>query len=100
MLFDESSIPDNDGDLTEALTNARVRLRRWRNRSLYSMAALLLSGAAIYPFSLGHALHAYSEPYGRYFVFLSMFLLLVSVYSTGLLWSAWRCLRDLEQGRT
>jgi hypothetical protein len=100
MLFDVNGIADSDEDQAEAVANARRRLRLWWVRSLYSMAALLLSFACVYPFSYGHALHKYGEPFGTCLVFLSMFLFSVFVYCIALVWGAWRCLRDLEQGRT
>jgi hypothetical protein len=100
MLVDGNSVPDTDDDIAEAIANARTRLRLWWKRSLYSIAALLLSAALVYPFSSGQALYGYSEPFGTYLVYLSMFLFAVCVYCTALVWGAWRCLRDLEQGRT
>jgi len=100
MLFDVNSVPDNDEDLAEAIENARTRLQLRRRRSLCSTAALLLSFALVYPFLYGHSLHRYWESFGKNLVVFSMLLLLVFVHCTALLWAAWRCLRDLEEGRT
>ena len=100
MVFNEGNDPERDNDLAEALENAKTRLQLWRNRSLYSTAALLLSCALVYPFLFGHSLHMYWDFFGKYLVMFSMFLLVLSVYCSGLLWVAWRCLRDLKEGRT
>jgi hypothetical protein len=51
----------------------------------------------VIPFSKGHILHAHAEPFGRLLVYLSMGLLVVAVWCTGLLWGAWTCLRDLKE---
>jgi hypothetical protein len=68
-------------------------------RSLYSIVALLLSCASVIPFSKGHDLHAYAEPFGRLLVYLSMAMLAVFVLCTGFWYSAWQALRDLEKGQ-
>jgi hypothetical protein len=100
LSYGTGSIPEGEEDVAHARENAGRRLRLWRRRSLYSMAALILSCAFVIPFSKGHFLHAHAEPFGRLLVYLSMALLIVFVYCTGLLWGARRSLRDLEQGRT
>lgn len=76
--------------------NARIRLRVWRRRTLYFTGAFLLNCASIYPFLDGHSLHLHWKPFGEYLVFLSMALMLVSLYCILLLWGAWGLLRDLE----
>ena len=96
----KDNIPDSDDDLAEALESAKTRLQLWRNRSLYSTAALLLSCVLVYPFLFGHPMHTFWESFGKYLITLPMFFLILSVYCTGLLWAAWRCLRDLKEGRT
>jgi hypothetical protein len=97
-IFDTES-PLSDEELVEARQCARERIGLWRRRSLYSAVALVLSCAAVTPFSKGHSLHAHAEPFGRLLVYLSMALLVVWVYCTGLFWSAWQALRDVEKGQ-
>ncbi|MGA9354741.1 MAG: hypothetical protein WBV46_13700, partial [Terriglobales bacterium] len=40
------------------------------------------------------------ESFGKYLIIVSMILLVVFVYCTGLFWSAWQALRDVEKGQT
>jgi hypothetical protein len=94
---DESPLSDEDRE--EVRQYARERIGLWRRRSLYSIAALLLSCAAVIPFSKGHSLHAHAEPFGRLLVGLAMALLVASVFCTGLFWAAWQALRDVEKGQ-
>src|SRR5579863_4355638 len=91
--------PDSDckEDLPEAINQARDRLRLWKSRSLYSLVLLFLGCAAVVPFLYGYPLHTYWESFGKYLVLLSMGLLVVAVYCTGLLWGAWTALRELEK---
>jgi hypothetical protein len=97
-IFDAES-PLSDEEIVEVRQYARERIGLWRQRSLYSVVALLLSCASVIPFSKGHSLHAHAEPFGRLLVYLSMALLVVCVYCTGLFWSAWQALRDVEKGQ-
>jgi hypothetical protein len=97
-IFDTES-PLSDEELIEVRQYARERIGVWRRRSLYSTVALLLSCASVIPLSKGHSLHAHAEPFGRLLVYLSMALLVVWVYCTGLFWSAWQALRDVEKGQ-
>jgi membrane protease YdiL (CAAX protease family) len=76
---------------------AKERIGIWRRRSLYSAVALLLSCASVYPFLKGHPLHEYWESFGKYLVLLSMAMLVVFVLCTGLFYSAWQALRDVEK---
>jgi hypothetical protein len=98
-VFDSES-PLSEDELVGVREYARQRIGLWRKRSLYSAAALLLSCASVVPFSKGHSLHAHAEPFGRLLVYLSMALLVVLVYCTGLFWSAWQALRDVQKGKT
>jgi hypothetical protein len=97
-IFDAES-PLSDEEIVEVRQYARERIGLWRQRSLYSVVALLLSCASVIPFSKGHSLHAHAEPFGTLLVYLSMALLVVCVYCTGLFWSAWQALRDVEKGQ-
>jgi hypothetical protein len=83
-------------DLAEARSNARRRLILWQKRLLYSMGALLLSFACIYPFLAGHEYHALWESFGKYLIIPALALLMVFLYCTLLLWEAWGSVRDLE----
>jgi hypothetical protein len=96
MLFDETDSPLSEEELLSVKENARIRLHIWQTRALYSTGALLLSSASVYPFLQGNSLHSYWDMVGKYLVMLSMALLLVFVYCTGLWWGAWRALHDLD----
>jgi hypothetical protein len=98
-IFDTES-PLSDEELVGARQYARERIGLWRKRSLYSTVALLLSCAFVYPFLEGHPLHKYWESFGKYLIIVSMILLVAFVYCTGLFWSAWQALRDVEKGQT
>jgi protein-S-isoprenylcysteine O-methyltransferase Ste14 len=98
-IFDSES-PLTDEEMLEVRQYARKRIDLWRRRALYSVGALLLSCASVIPFSKGHSLHAYAEPFGKLLVCLSMALLVVCVLCTGFFWSAWQALRDVEKGQT
>ena len=97
-IFDTES-PLSDDEIVGVRHYARERIAVWLRRALYSTVALLLSCASVIPFSKGHSLHAHAEPFGRLLVYLSMALLVVWVYCTGLFWSAWQALRDVEKGQ-
>jgi hypothetical protein len=98
-IFDAES-PLSDEEIVEVRQYARERIGLWRKRSLYSTVALLLSCGFAYPFLEGHPLHRYWESFGKYLIIVSMTLLVVFVYCTGLFWSAWQALRDVEKGQT
>ena len=99
MVFDSDTDegPLSKEEIEEVRENARERLRLWRRRALYSIAAFFLSCASAAPFLAGHPLHPYWESCGKYLVLLSMALLPVFVCVTGLWWGAWRALRDVEK---
>jgi len=100
MTISDTEPPLSDEEMAEVREYASERIGLWRKRSLYSIVACLLSCASVIPFSKGHSLHAHSEPFGRLLVYLSMALFVLCVYCTGLLWSAWQALRDVEKGQT
>jgi hypothetical protein len=100
-IFDaDDESPLGDEDMAEVRQYARERIGLWRRRSLYSIAALLLSCASVTPFSKGHSLHAHAEPFGRLLVGLSVALFVASVFCIGLFWAACQALRDVEKGQT
>jgi|SRR5580700_10454059 hypothetical protein len=96
-IFDTSEEPLSKEELIEVREYANERIRLWRKRSLYSGIALFLSCASVGPFLRGHSLHAHWDSFGKYLVLLSMGLLVVFVYCTGLAWSAWMALRDVTK---
>ena len=99
MSLDIGDAPRED-EIMALKQDARARLRTWMKRSVYSVIGLFLSCAAVVPFSDGQPLHAYAEPFGRIFVYLSMALLLLVVYCAALWWGAWSLLRDIEKTYT
>lgn len=98
MFDDPTANSDSEEELLEAKQQAMGRLRVWRRRSIYSVIALFFSCASVTPFLYGHSLHSYWDGFGKYLVLLSMGLLPVAVYCTGLFWGSWLSLRDVEKG--
>jgi hypothetical protein len=98
MIFDTEG-PLSDEEMGEVRQYAKERIGLWRRRSLYSTVALLASFACVYPFLYGNLLHKYWDSFGKYLILVSMTLLVVFVYCTGLYWSAWQALRDVEKGQ-
>ena|ERR1051326_3755500 len=96
-IFEADDRPSGE-ELAAVRQNAEERLRLWRQRSVLSGLALLLSCLSVSMFLTGHSLHAYWESLGQYLVYLSMGLLVVFLYCTLLLWGAWSALRDLRKG--
>ena len=96
MIFDAET-PLRPGEMTEIGNISKTTIRIWRKRALYSTLALLLSCASVYPFLVGHSLHAHWNSIGTYVLLLSMGFLLVFVYTCGMWYSAWQALRDMEK---
>jgi hypothetical protein len=90
--------PLSEEDVAEVRKVAKTRIKVCQRRAFYSIVALLLNCAVVYPFLEGHQYHNYWESFGKYLVLLSMALLVVSVYCVALFWSAWQALRDFENG--
>jgi hypothetical protein len=100
MIYDMTNVPDSEEDLKEARENAKNRFRLWRNRSIYSIVALLLSCTSVYPFVNGRELSVHGEAVKQVFLLLSLGMLIVTLYCTLLLWGAWRLFRQLESSPT
>jgi hypothetical protein len=100
MIYDMNSTPDTKEDVAAAQEDARKLLRLWKKRSLYAGSALLLSCASVVPFSKGHFLHAYAEPFGRLLVYLSMALLIPFVICVGIAINSWTYRRNLGKIET
>jgi hypothetical protein len=100
MIYDTTNVPDSEEDLKEARENAKSRFRLWRKRSTYSIVALLLSFASVYPFVDGRQLSVHGEAVKQVLLLLSLGMLIVTLYCTLLLWGAWRIFRELELGPT
>jgi hypothetical protein len=99
MTIFAAKTPLSNEELVDVREYAGEVIAVSRRRTLYSALALLLSCASVIPFSAGHRLHAHFE-LGRLLVYLSMLLFAVFVYCSGLLWSAWQALLDVEKGQT
>lgn len=97
-LYDMDEPPLSAEEIEAVRQNAAERLSLWRRRGLVSMAAFALSCVFVSLFLEGLPLHAYWESMGKYLMLLSMALLLVCVYCTGLWWGAGRLFRDLKNG--
>jgi hypothetical protein len=96
-IYDMSESPLSEEEIADEKQNARKLLRLWKKRAIYSTAALFLSCASVAPFSKGHSLHAYAEPFGRLLVYLSMGFLVVFVICTGIAINYWFYVRNLEK---
>jgi hypothetical protein len=97
-IFEADDSPSSGEELAAVRQNAEERLRFWRQRSVLSGLALLVSCLSVSMFLTGHSLHAYWESFGKYLVYLSMGLLLAFLYCTLLFWGARTALRDLRKG--
>jgi len=82
-----------------AKQNAVEYLSLWKKQALYASGALLLSSASVSPFLYGHPLHAYWESFGKYWVLLSMALLIPFVVCVGIAINSWFFLRALKKGK-
>lgn len=98
-IFDTGELPLSGSELKEAREDAKKRLRLWRRRSICCLGALVLSFACVYPFVDGRTLSEQEELIKRGLLLLSLGLLIASLYTTLLLYGAWRILRDIELGR-
>lgn len=87
-ILEPGDPPLSKEDLAAVQENAGHRLRFYRRRALYSIAALLFSCAIVTPFSAGQPLHDYAEPFGRLFVFLALAMFIASLYFCLLWWGA------------
>jgi hypothetical protein len=99
MIFDTTESPLSEYELIAIKQNARVRLRLWKRRSLYSVGAFLLSCVCVYPFVDGRQLSVHGESVKQGLLLLAMALLLIVLYCSLLFWGAWRALRDVEKAR-
>jgi len=97
-IYDLDQPAPSKEELAGAKQDAEQDLRLWKKRALYSTLAFFLSCASVIPFSKGHSLHAYAEPFGRILVYLSMALLLPFVACVGIATSSWSFLRNLKKG--
>ena len=84
-------------ELAEAVQDARKLHRLSTKRALYATGALFLSCAFVVPFSEGHSLHAYAEPFARILTYLSMALLVPFVICVGMAINSWFYLRSLRK---
>ncbi len=95
-ILDPGEPPLSKEDLAAVQEDAWLRLRTWKRRGLYSLVAFFLSCAAVVPFSAGHSLDGYAEPFGRLFVYLALAIFIASLYCCLLWWGAWTAVRSLR----
>jgi hypothetical protein len=79
---------------TENRTDAK--LRRWGFATLLSGIGLIISVAAVVPFSAGHALHHRWDPVGKNLVELSMSLFLIFMFTGGITYTIWDYLKKMR----
>jgi len=97
MIFKRHAEPLSEVEIEEVQRHARDHQRSWAKRFAYSVALLLISCAAVLPFSAGHSLHAHAEPFGRLLVWLSVGLLLLCTYCAVMTVMSWVALREVLQ---
>lgn len=91
--------PLGDDDLADVREIGQKEIKIRRRRAALSAIAFAVSVALVYLFSKGHMLHQYWDSVGQYLLLVSLALFLVSVLCTGLFYSAWQALRDVEKMR-
>ena len=97
LTYDLDEQPPSDEDLAEVREIGQKEIRVWRRRAAFSTIALAMSIALVYPFLKGRMLYQYWGSVGQYLVYAAMALLVVFVYCTGMFYSAWQALRDVEK---
>jgi hypothetical protein len=98
-LFDPDQAPLSKEETAALIESAKVWLRVWKKRALYSTTAFFLSCACVVPFLDGYPLHAYWNSFGKYLVLLSMALLLPFVLCVVVAIQVWIDLRNLRRNR-
>jgi uncharacterized membrane protein len=83
MIFDAAEVPDTRESVEAARQQAQRLVRLWDRRSLYTATAFVLSCAAVYPFSVGHALHSHWDSFGKRLALLPMILWIPLVICVG-----------------
>ena|ERR1017187_567605 len=84
-------------DVSATVRGAKRLVRHRTKWAIYTTAAFLLSCASVVPFFRGFPLHAYWESFGKFFLLLSMSLLLPFVFFAGRAINAWFFVREVEK---
>ena len=95
--YDLAAEPQGDDDLAEVREIGQKNIKVWRGRAALAAIAFAISVALVYLFSKGHMLHQYWNSVGQYLLVVSLALLVVLVLCTGLFYSAWQALREVEK---
>jgi hypothetical protein len=95
-IEDPANHPLAEDDLVEVRSLAGDHIRRSRRRAVLCGLAFVLSCGLVYPFLAGHSLHEYWDSLGKYLLLVSMAAFTAVVFTSGLWWSAWQALRDVE----
>jgi len=97
MIYDLDSPQDSKEDIAAAKEDARKLLRQRTKWAIYATVAIFLSCVSVVPFLYGYPLHTYWESFGKFFLLLSMGMLLVFVFFTGTAFNAWFFVREVEK---
>ena len=100
MLFDETEAPYTQEELAEVRAAASIRFKIWRTRTLYAATAFVLSCLFVYHFVDGHHLSPGEETVKQGLLLVWLASLLVLLYSSLLLWGAFRLLRNPDASLT
>ena len=96
MVHNDEPSPSKE-ELQQVRQFAGEEIRIRRRRALGAIVLLVLSCGLVYLFLAGSPLHAYWNQFGKYLLWLPMFLLIVCVNCVGFWWSSWAALRDVEK---
>lgn len=97
MIYDVDSPPASKEEIEGAKDDARRYLRARTKWAIYGAVAFFLSCASVIPFLYGHPLHAHWESFGKFFLLLSMTLLIPFGVTVGSAISAWFFVRTVEK---
>jgi hypothetical protein len=100
MLFDETETPLTQKQLLEVKAVAALRFQILRGRTMWAAVAFGLSCLAAYQFVDGHHLSPGEETVKQFVLLVWLGLLIVLLYSSMLLWGAFRLLRDPDTNLT
>jgi hypothetical protein len=97
MIYDLDSPKDSPEEIAEFKKEAREYLRRRAKQASYATLVFLASCGCVAPFLAGFPLHRFWESADKFFLLLSMGLLLVFASYLGLAMSAWFYAREVEK---
>ena len=86
-----------DSDLRQRLADAETKLLLWKRRALVTTSAFVLSCISVVPFLYGFPLHKYWESLGKNLLLVSMCLLPIFAFCSGIAYSFWDSVRSYKR---